>query len=280
MDTGSRHRIETAGRSALAQLQLGDQGTGLLLLFFSLLLLLGCLSLLARTLNPALRLHLVLALSRLPKGCIEGYTCLCLGLLVTLVLQSSTAVSSMLTLLSAASEVDLERVYPLLLGANIGTTTTGILAALAGEPTRDALQLALCHSFLNVYGALLFYPVPFMRFPLPLARLLASTAAQYRWFALAYLLILFVSLPVVVLTLSFAGTALFGAIGVPVLLAALSLLVLNVVQQRRPHWLPPVFRTWAWLPLWMHSLAPFDLLLERRVLSRCRVLDAFLGNAH
>ncbi|CAN7984616.1 unnamed protein product, partial [Ixodes hexagonus] len=266
-------------RSALAQLRLGDQGTGLVLLFFSLLLLLGCLSLLARTLSPALRLHLVVALSRLPKSFIEGYTCLCLGLLVTLVLQSSTAVSSMLTLLSAASGVDLERVYPLLLGANIGTTTTGILAALAGDPTRDALQLALCHSFLNVYGALLFYPVPFMRFPLPLARLLASTAAQYRWFALAYLLLLFVSLPVVVLALSFAGTALFSAIGVPVLLAALCLLALNVVQKRRPVLLPPFLRTWDWLPLWMHSLVPIDLLLERRLLSRCRVVDAFLGKA-
>ncbi|XP_037518312.2 sodium-dependent phosphate transport protein 2B [Rhipicephalus sanguineus] len=52
-------------QNALARLQLSDQTAGLVLLFFSLLLLLGCLSLLARTLSPALRLQV--ALSRVPQ---------------------------------------------------------------------------------------------------------------------------------------------------------------------------------------------------------------------
>lgn len=183
-----------------------------MLLFFSLLLLLGCLNLLARTLSPVLRLQLVL--SRVPPGPLEGYACLCLGLLATLVLQSSTALSSALALLAASAgggdraapdAVHLRRLYPVLVGANIGTTSTGLLAALAAEPTAEALQVALCHSFFNVYGALLFFPVPFMRFPLPLAQLLAATAAQYRWFAVAYLLLVFLTLPLTALVLSFAG---------------------------------------------------------------------------
>lgn len=186
---------------------MSDQAAGLLLLFMSLLLLLGSLNLLARTLSPVLRLQL--ALSRVPQGLLEGYACLCLGLLVTLVLQSSTALSSALALLAASSangDRDLQRrLYPVLVGANIGTTSTGLLAALAAEPTSEALQVALCHSFFNVYGALLFFPVPFMRFPLPLAQFLAATAAQYRWFAVAYLLLVFLTLPLTALVLSFAG---------------------------------------------------------------------------
>lgn len=123
-------------------------------------------------------------------------------------MQSSTALSSALALVAASASdrvAGLHRAYPVLVGANIGTTSTGLLAALAGDPTPDTLQLALCHSFFNVYGALLFYPVPFMRFPLPLAQLIAATAAQYRWFAVAYLLLVFLTLPLLALVLSFAG---------------------------------------------------------------------------
>nr|XP_050033541.2 sodium-dependent phosphate transport protein 2C-like [Dermacentor andersoni] len=265
-------------QNALARLQLSDQTAGLVLLFFSLLLLLGCLSLLARTLSPALRLQV--ALSRVPQGLLEGYACLCLGLLATLVMQSSTALSSTLALLAASAGdrvASLQRAYPVLVGANIGTTSTGLLAALAGDPTPETLQLALCHGFFNVYGALLFYPVPFMRFPLPLAQLLAATAAQYRWFAVAYLLLVFLTLPLLALVLSFAGNTLFSTVGVPLLLVALFLVALNTAQRHRPHWLPPFLRSWAWLPLWMHSLAPLDALLEEYVLRRWRILDAFLG---
>ncbi|KAK8780638.1 hypothetical protein V5799_018022 [Amblyomma americanum] len=193
-------------QNALARLQLGDQASGLVLLFLSLLLMLGCLSLLARTLSPAVRLQV--ALSRMPQGLLEGYACFCLGLVATLVMQSSTALSSALALLAASAGdhvAGMQRVYPVLVGANIGTTSTGLLAALAGDPTPDTLQLALCHSFFNVYGALLFYPVPFMRFPVPLAQLLAATAAHYRWFAVAYLLAVFVTLPLLALLLSFAA---------------------------------------------------------------------------
>ncbi|XP_037279966.2 sodium-dependent phosphate transport protein 2C-like [Rhipicephalus microplus] len=265
-------------QNALARLQLSDQTAGLVLLFISLLLLLGCLSVLARTLSPVLRLHA--ALSRVPQGLLEGYACLCLGLLATLVMQSSTALSSALALVAASAGdrvAGLHRAYPVLVGANIGTTSTGLLAALAGDPTPDTLQLALCHSFFNVYGALLFYPVPFMRFPLPLAQLIAATAAQYRWFAIVYLLLVFLTLPLVAFILSFAGNPLFSTVGVPLLLVALLLVALNTAQRHRPHWLPPFLRSWSWLPLWMHSLAPLDALLERHVLRRWRLLDAFLG---
>lgn len=47
-------------------------------------------------------------------------------------------------LLSGIGVISIERVYPLTLGSNIGTTTTAIIAALAspGETLADSLQVS------------------------------------------------------------------------------------------------------------------------------------------
>ncbi|XP_064468880.1 sodium-dependent phosphate transport protein 2C-like [Ornithodoros turicata] len=274
-------------RSAFTTFRMGDQLSGLVLLFLAFLLLLGCLTAMARILGTATRFQLLLAITKFSPAsqqaserdtccgrlCLEGYICLCLGLLMTMLLHSSSALSCMVTSLASgnpsAGGLDLQQVvYPLTLGANVGTTTTGILAALAGDSAQrsDALQLALCHTFLNVYGVLLFYPVPFMRFPVILAHKLANTAAKYRWFPLAYLLLLFISLPCVVLFMSFAGTPLFNVLSVPFLVAIVLLIALHFIQRLSP----------TWLPAWLRSLAPLDRIVEGRLLQRCPLLDAVL----
>lgn len=100
-----------------------------------------------------------------PASMLVGYLSLLLGCLVTFVFQSSSAFTSALLPFAALGMLDLDRVYPLTLGSNVGTTATGLVAALAGSPVtrQNALQIALCHSFFNVIGILLFYPVPFLR---------------------------------------------------------------------------------------------------------------------
>jgi len=45
--------------------------------------------------------------------------------------------------------------YPFTLGSNIGTTITGIMAALTAttaKELRNSLQIALCHTFFNLFG--------------------------------------------------------------------------------------------------------------------------------
>ena len=45
--------------------------------------------------------------------------------------------------------------YPFTLGSNIGTTITGIMAALTAttpQELRNSLQIALCHTFFNIFG--------------------------------------------------------------------------------------------------------------------------------
>lgn len=79
--------------------------------------------------------------------------------------------TSTLTPLVGVGIVSLERMYPMTLGSNIGTTVTGILAAMSvkGKHSGEAMQIALCHMFFNVTAVLIFYPIPFMRIPIPMA---------------------------------------------------------------------------------------------------------------
>ena len=189
-----------------------------------------------------------------------GYLALAVGCAMTLIIQSSSVFTSTLTPLVGLGIVSLERMYPLTLGANIGTTVTGILAALStqGPYMRDALQIALCHLFFNVSATLLFFPVPFTRFPVPMAKLLGRKTARYRWFAVFYLLFMFIIFPGAVFALSYAGWQYLLGIGGPLLFIFLFACVINVLQVKRKHWLPPILRTWNFLPRCLHSLGPMD----------------------
>lgn len=52
---------------------------------------------------------------------------------------------AVLFLMAGIGVISIERVYPLSLGANIGTTTTAILAAMAspGETLENSLQVSM-----------------------------------------------------------------------------------------------------------------------------------------
>ena len=137
---------------------------------------------------------------------------------MTMLVQSSSIFTSALTPLVGIGVVTIERTYPLTLGANIGTTVTSILAALAATSKfRESLQIALCHLFFNISGIAIWYPLPLMRnVPIKVAKYLGNTTAKYRWFAFMYLIIVFFVFPAIVLGLSIAGWRVLVGIGVPV----------------------------------------------------------------
>lgn len=144
------------------------------------------------------------------------------------------------------------------------------MAALASDSRslRNSLQLAFCHLLFNITGILIFYPVPFMRFPISLAKGLGDTTVKYRWFSIFYLIGMFFLLPVTVFALSCAGHDVFAIVGIPVLLFLVLVVLVNIVQSKKPHWMPFRYRTWDWLPVWMHSLDPIDRVITS-VTSRC-----------
>lgn len=139
------------------------------------------------------------------------------------------------------------------------------MAALAADPRslRNTLQLAFCHLLFNVTGILIFYPIPFMRFPIPMAKLLGRTTATYRWFSVFYLFMMFFFLPLFVFTLSYAGSWAMMGIGVPIAVILLLATLVNVIQAKKRSLLPLKFQDWNWLPFWMHSLDPIDHLIYK-----------------
>jgi solute carrier family 34 (sodium-dependent phosphate cotransporter) len=118
--------------------------------------------------------------------------------------------------------------YPFTLGANIGTTVTGLLAAGASGSS-DSLQVALAHLFFNVTGILIFYPIPFMRrIPLGMARQLGKYTRIWRGFPFLYIAIAFFLIPIILLGFSYLlssdsiGAVSFGVVLVIMLASAIA----------------------------------------------------------
>ncbi|PVD20447.1 hypothetical protein C0Q70_18603 [Pomacea canaliculata] len=205
-----------------------------------------------------------------PRRLLHRYLAILFGTGMTMILQSS----SVFTPPSPAGGrgiVSVERMYPLTLGSNIGTTVTGILAALSqeGDHLINALHVALCHLFFNITGIVLFYPLPFMRLPVDLAKSLGNTTAKHRWFAILYILLLFIVFPAAVFGLSVAGWVYLGSIGGTFFVIFVAIVAINVIQRKRRGCLPPVLRTWDFLPHWLHSLKPIDIVIAKVFNCRC-----------
>jgi len=208
---------------------------------------------------------------------LTGYFAMLVGTGVTVLVQSSSVFTSALTPLVGIGVVTVDRMYPLTLGSNIGTTVTGLLAAFTADASKvqDTLQLALCHLFFNITGIIIWYPIPVMRrVPIRLAKFLGNTTADYRWFAVAYLILLYAILPLAVFGLSLAGWYVLLAVLGPVVILVLVIIIINVLQSKRPNCLPAKLRSWEWLPVPLRSLAPYDraitICCKRKRRGNCR----------
>uniref|UniRef100_A0A7E4W6R3 Sodium-dependent phosphate transport protein 2B n=1 Tax=Panagrellus redivivus TaxID=6233 RepID=A0A7E4W6R3_PANRE len=210
-----------------------------------------------------------------PFGWLTDYLVMLFGCAVVMVIQSSSVFRSALTPLVGVGVVTLDRLYPLIVGSNVGTTFTGVLAALSSDSTKltETLQMALSQTFYNFFGLLLFYPIPFLRrIPMNLAMKLGDTTAKYRWFALVYILVVFILLPAFLLAISFLPLpAMISILGV-VIIFCIFVVVVNVLQRKCAKCLPEVLKTWNFLPIWMHSLQPYDHFMTRHLskLACCR----------
>jgi len=124
------------------------------------------------------------------------------GAAMTVMVQSSSITTSIMVPLVGAGVVTLEQLFPLTLGANLGTTVTAMLAALStGDPT--AISVSLAHVLFNLTGAVLLYPLPPVRkIPLAMARGLGAIAAKRRWLAAVYVALVFFALPIALLFLT------------------------------------------------------------------------------
>ena len=87
--------------------------------------------------------------------------------------------------------------YPLTLGANVGTCITGLMAAMvATSNAKQALQTALSHLLFNVLGIMIWYPTPCLRkLPIQGAQYLGEKAKKSRVAPALYTVGAFIILP-------------------------------------------------------------------------------------
>ena len=96
---------------------------------------------------------LIRRLFTLSSGTLSGTLLgLLIGTVATAVVQSSSITVSLIVILAMQGTVhSLDEALPLILGCNIGTCVTALLASV--KASREAIRVALAHTFFNVFGA-------------------------------------------------------------------------------------------------------------------------------
>jgi len=176
--------------------ELGTQGDlkGALMIVIGLVFIFLALAFVTRNMRLLVADRVEAAINR-TLGAGSGLVAIVLGMIITVAVQSSSITTSVLVPLAAAGVLSLENVYPVTLGANVGTTVTALLASLAtGSPA--AVTVALVHTLFNLSGIALFYPVRSLRaLPIRLATGLARIGAERPTWAVTYVLVMFLVIP-------------------------------------------------------------------------------------
>ncbi|KAI6180824.1 Progestin and AdipoQ Receptor family [Aphelenchoides besseyi] len=120
-----------------------DVTIGILLLIISIGTLLGCLVGIVRIMKSLLAGSVAVFVRRVldhdcpyPFRFLTGYLIMLIGGLIVAIIQSSNVFRSSLIPLAGIGVISLDRIYPLFVGANIGTTSTATLAALSADPSQ------------------------------------------------------------------------------------------------------------------------------------------------
>lgn len=124
------------------------------------------------------------------------------GFAATMATQSSSVTKSVMVPFAGAGTLTTKQIYPLTLGANVGTTFTAIIAALAvtGDGGRLALVMALVHLCFNLAGILVIYVIPVLRnIPVVASEFIARLGARNKFWAIGWIAGVFFALPALVI---------------------------------------------------------------------------------
>jgi len=180
--------IEFAAEEGLG-LRGGWLSGALIVVAFALIML--SLLLITRVMRNLIADHIEAMLNRILEQ--RGALGILIGVVITVIVQSSSITTSLLVPMFGAGVLTLEAGFPIMLGANIGTTVTALIAAMvAGEA---GLTIALVHLLFNCVGTVVFYPA--RRVPIYCARRLADLAVYNRFFVVVYIGIVFFVVPIV-----------------------------------------------------------------------------------
>lgn len=124
------------------------------------------------------------------------------GTVITVLVQSSSTTTSLVVPLAGSGKFSLKQIFPFVVGSNIGTTVTALIAAFgfSGGEAKVALQAALVHLLFNLFGSILILGLPFLRaIPLKGADLLAKLGTRNKLYVVAWMLGVFIVLPLLLI---------------------------------------------------------------------------------
>ncbi len=117
------------------------------------------------------------------------------GLVFTAIIQSSSITTSLMIPMVASGILTVETMYPIIMGANIGTTVTAILASFA-TGNIAAISVAFCHLIFNLICVCCIYPISILRqIPISLAKWMGNLAYRKRRYAIGYILFIYFIIP-------------------------------------------------------------------------------------
>lgn len=170
-----------------------------LLMIVGILLIFGSLVMITRVMKKLVLSRMEGMIRKvLGRGITGGAMSILAGASFTVLVQSSSITTSVMVPLAGAGLVRLWQVFPVTVGANIGTTVTALIASLAfsGPKAELARQIALVHLLFNVSGTLVFYVPPWTRkWPMYAAQWLAKLAVKSKRWALIYVVAVFYGVP-------------------------------------------------------------------------------------
>ncbi len=175
----------------------GSVKLGILTLICALILLFLALKYMTKFMKSALMIKVEnLFDAYLFKTAIRAFA---VGMLLTAVVQSSSVTTSLVVPLVGAGILTIEQVFPYVLGANLGTTITAMLASLA-MGSKAAITVAFAHLCFNISGSIIWYPL--RRVPIAMAGKMAEIATKSRKLAIAYLIVVFYVIPSLIIWLA------------------------------------------------------------------------------
>jgi len=132
----------------------------------------------------------------------NGVLALLLGLVITAIVQSSSITTSIMIPLAGAGIVNIYQVFPYTVGANIGTTVTTLLAAMAtGSPA--ALVVALSHFTFNTLGMILILPLkPIRMIPIKIALWISNLTMKSKIYPILFIILVFFAIPIFFLVIT------------------------------------------------------------------------------
>ncbi len=120
------------------------------------------------------------------------------GVVLTIMVQSSSISTSLAVPLAGAGILTLRQIFPMTLGANLGTTITAMLAALV-TGSSAAVTVAFAHISFNVFGIVVIWPI--RQLPLYCANILADLSTRSRLVPFIYVGALFFLIPLTLIYL-------------------------------------------------------------------------------